>query len=87
MSDTYNVQDKCVSLTSMRHKNPSTSIIYIKQIHSEEPNIPQANSEARIPLALQALQALQNNQPPSMPRAAEIYEVNYLQCQRDWIPQ
>ena len=66
--------NKQVDQTSKLTKNPSTFIITIWLNTSQQPNMTQPSNEARI---LLALQALQNNPKLSIRRAASMYKVRY----------
>jgi hypothetical protein len=69
-----NVHHKRVSHTSECPKNPSTYTITIQLDISQPPIMPRSSNEARINLALQALQ---NDPKLTIRRAASIYTVNY----------
>ncbi|KAJ0151317.1 Uncharacterized protein HZ326_6153 [Fusarium oxysporum f. sp. albedinis] len=65
----HNVHDKRVLQTSECSKNPSTYTITIQSDISQQPNMPESSNEAKIILALQALQ---NDPKLSLRKAAAI---------------
>src|SRR6478752_2441108 len=70
----YNIHDKRAGQISARDKNPSSYIITIRSINSQPNNIPQANKEAHIIMALQAYQA---DPKLSLQQAAKIYNIHF----------
>jgi hypothetical protein len=74
-----NVHDKRVLQTSECSKNPSTYTITIQSDISQQPNMPESSNEAKIILALQALQ---NDPKLSLRKAAAIYHVDRFTLSR-----